>query len=123
MTTYMNSKTSTINKKATVFDVARHAGVSKSTVSLVLTQSDKVSDKAKLKVEQAIEAIGYVYNREAASMRSRRSNLVAIVINDLTNPYSAQLAVGLEQHIRKMGLFSMLVNSAEDLTYSTAIGA
>lgn len=115
MSIYTNSKTSTKNKKATVFDVARHAGVSKSTVSLVLTQSDKVSDKAKLKVEQAIDEIGYVYNREAASMRSRRSNLVAIVINDLTNPYSAQLAVGLEKNIRKMGLFSMLVNSGEDL--------
>ena len=115
MTTQKNCNTALKNKKATVFDVARHAGVSKSTVSLVLTQSNKVSDKAKLKVEQAIEAIGYVYNREAASMRSRRSNLVAIVINDLTNPYSAQLAVGLEQHIRKMGLFSMLVNSGEDL--------
>ncbi len=112
----MNANNAIKNKKATVFDVARHAGVSKSTVSLVLTQSDKVSDKARLKVEAAIEAIGYVYNREAASMRSKRSNLVAIVINDLTNPYSAQLAVGLEQHIRKMGLFSMLVNSAEDLT-------
>lgn len=102
-------------QKVTVFDVARHAGVSKSTVSLVLTRSDKVSQKAKEKVEQAIDAIGYVYNREAASLRSRKSNLIAIVINDLTNPYSAQLAVGLEQHIRKMGLFSMLVNSGEDL--------
>ena len=107
--------TSKKNQKVTVFDVARHAGVSKSTVSLVLTQSDKVSQKAKEKVEQAIDAIGYVYNREAASLRSRKSNLIAIVINDLTNPYSAQLAVGLEQHIRKMGLFSMMVNSAEDL--------
>jgi LacI family transcriptional regulator len=103
------------NQKVTVFDVARYAGVSKSTVSLVLTQSDKVSQKSKEKVEAAIDAIGYVYNREAASLRSRKSNLVAIVINDLTNPYSAQLAVGLEQHIRKMGLFSMLVNSGEDL--------
>jgi LacI family transcriptional regulator len=107
--------TSKKSQKVTVFDVARHAGVSKSTVSLVLTQSDKVSQKAKEKVEQAIDAIGYVYNREAASLRSRKSNLIAIVINDLTNPYSAQLAVGLEQHIRKMGLFSMLVNSAENL--------
>jgi len=102
-------------KSVTVFDVAREAGVSKSTVSLVLTQSEKVSDKAKLKVEKAIEKTGYVYNRDAASLRSRRSNLVAIVINDLTNPYSAQLAVGLEEQIRKMGMFSMLVNSGENV--------
>lgn len=106
-------KVNTSTKRATVFDVAKAAGVSKSTVSLVLTQSDKVSDTAKEKVLQAIEQTGYVYNREAASMRSRRSNLVAIVINDLTNPYSAQLAVGLEKNIRQMGMFSMLVNSGE----------
>lgn len=102
-----------INKSVTVFDVAEEAGVSKSTVSLVLTRSNKVSAKAKQKVEKAIEKIGYVYNRDAASLRSRKSNLVAIVINDLTNPYSAQLAVGLERQIRQMGLFSMLVNSGE----------
>ncbi|SFD34094.1 LacI family DNA-binding transcriptional regulator [Pseudoalteromonas denitrificans] len=109
------------SKSVTVFDVAREAGVSKSTVSLVLTQSDKVSDKAKLKVEKAIEKTGYVYNRDAASLRSRRSNLVAIVINDLTNPYSAQLAVGLEAQIRKMGMFSMLVNSAESVETQTQL--
>ena len=97
-------------KSVTVFDVARAAGVSKSTVSLVLTNSNKVSDKARQKVEKAIKETGYVYNRDAASLRSKRSNLVAIVINDLTNPYSAQLAVGLERQIRQMGLFSMLVN-------------
>lgn len=108
-------------KSVTVFDVARHAGVSKSTVSLVLTRSDKVSDKAKLKVEAAIEATGYVYNREAAGLRSRRSNLVAIVINDLTNPYSAQLVVGLEQHIRQMGMFSMIVNSGESVDTQTEL--
>lgn len=103
------------SKTVTVFDVARAAGVSKSTVSLVLNGSNKVSDKARQKVEKAIKETGYVYNRDAASLRSRKSNLVAIVINDLTNPYSAQLAVGLERQIRQMGLFSMLVNSGEDV--------
>jgi len=107
--------------KVTVIDVAKKAGVSKSTVSLVLTGSNKVSDKAKQKVEKAIDEIGYVYNRDAASLRSKRSNLVAIVINDLKNPYSAQLAVGLEQQIRQMGLFSMLVNSGEDVETQSSL--
>jgi len=109
------------SKNVTVFDVAEKAGVSKSTVSLVLTGSTKVSDKAKLKVEKAIDEIGYVYNRDAASLRSRKSNLIAIVINDLTNPYSAQLAVGLEIQIRQMGLFSMLVNSGENVETQTSL--
>lgn len=102
------------HKSITVLDVAKLAGVSKSTVSLVLTQSEKVSDKSKLKVQKAIDELGYVYNRDAASLRSRRSNLVAIVINDLTNPYAAQLIVELEKHIGRLGLFSMIVNSGED---------
>ncbi|MCF6440569.1 LacI family DNA-binding transcriptional regulator [Pseudoalteromonas luteoviolacea] len=101
-------------EKITIFDVAKEAQVSKSTVSLVLTHSDKVSDKSKEKVLKAIEKLGYVYNRDAAALRSKRSNLVAVVINDLTNPYSAQLAVGLEKHIYALGMVPMLVNTGED---------
>lgn len=99
----------------TVVDVAKKAGVSKSTVSLVLTNSNKVSEKSKRKVIKAIEETGYVYNRDAASLRSKRSNLVAIVINDLTNPYSTQLTVALEQQIRSIGMFAILVSSGESV--------
>ena len=107
--------------KITIFDVAREAQVSKSTVSLVLTNSDKVSDKSKEKVLHAIDKLGYVYNRDAAALRSRRSNLVALVINDLTNPYSAQIAVGLENHIHALGMLPMLVNTAESVERQTQV--
>ncbi|MBB1432837.1 LacI family DNA-binding transcriptional regulator [Pseudoalteromonas sp. SG43-6] len=107
--------------KITIFDVAREAQVSKSTVSLVLTHSDKVSDKSKEKVLHAIDKLGYVYNRDAAALRSRRSNLVALVINDLTNPYSAQIAVGLENHIHALGMLPMLVNTAENVERQTQV--
>ncbi|MCF6436643.1 LacI family DNA-binding transcriptional regulator [Pseudoalteromonas sp. MMG022] len=103
------------SEKVTIWDVAAAAGVSKSTVSLVLTQSDKVSDKSKQRVLGAIEQLGYIYNREAAALRSKRSNLVALVINDLTDPYTAQLAVELESHIYALGLVPMLVSTNESL--------
>lgn len=111
------------NKSITVHDVARVAGVSKSTVSLVLRGSEKASDRAKEKVQKAIEQTGYIYNRDAAAMRSKSSDLVAIVINDLTNPYSAKLAVALEQHIRELGLMATLVNTSEDVTTQSQIVA
>lgn len=112
---YVNLNTTNNSKQSvTVHDVARVAGVSKSTVSLVLRGSDKASEKAKEKVHQAIKKTGYVYNREAAAMRSKSSDLVAIVINDLTNPYSAKLAVALEKHIRELGLMATLVNTSEN---------
>lgn len=107
--------------KITIFDVAREAQVSKSTVSLVLTNSDKVSDKSKEKVLHAIDKLGYVYNRDAAALRSRRSNLVALVINDLTNPYSAQIALGVENHIHTLGMLPMLVNTAESVERQTQV--
>ncbi len=116
---FMNDHSNT--KSVTVIDVAKKAGVSKSTVSLVLTKSNKVSEKSKRKVEKAIDVLGYVYNRDAASLRSRKSNIIAIITNDLRNPYSAQLAVGLEQQIRQMGLFSMLVNSGENVETQTSL--
>jgi len=47
-------------KSVTIFDVAERAGVSKSTVSLVLTQSDKVGNKSKQKILKAIDELGYV---------------------------------------------------------------
>lgn len=108
-------------KKITVFDVASEAGVSKSSVSLVLTGSSKVSEKTRNKVNAAIQKTGYVYNRDAAALRNKKSNLVAIVINDLTNPYSAQLAVALEQQVNAIGMFSMLVNSNEDVERQTQL--
>ncbi|BBN81334.1 LacI family transcriptional regulator [Pseudoalteromonas sp. A25] len=97
----------------TIHDVARVAGVSKSTVSLVL-RGGKTSALAQQKVRSAIEQIGYVYNREAASMRSKSSDLIAIVVNDLTNPYCAKLAVALETHIRQLGFMTTLVNTNEN---------
>ncbi|MEI8618993.1 LacI family DNA-binding transcriptional regulator [Pseudoalteromonas sp. B193] len=102
-------------KSVTIFDVAERAGVSKSTVSLVLTQSDKVGNKSKQKILKAIDELGYVYNRDAAAMRSKRSNLVAIVINDLTNPAMAHLATSLQLLLNDNGLQAMIVSSNNSL--------
>ncbi len=108
-------------KSITIHDVAKEAGVSKSTVSLVLTQSDKVSKKSKLKVEQAIDKTGYVYNRDAASLRSRQSNLVAIVINDLANAFTLSFVKSIETKLRNSGMFSMLVTCNDEIETQTKL--
>ncbi|NOU51014.1 LacI family DNA-binding transcriptional regulator [Pseudoalteromonas sp. JBTF-M23] len=101
-------------QSVTIHDVARVAGVSKSTVSLVLQGKGKTSALAKEKVHAAIQQTGYVYNREAAALRSKSSDLVAIVVNDLTTPYCAKLAVTLENHIRALGFMTTLVNTNDN---------
>ena len=95
-------------------DVARAAGVSRSTVSLVLRNSPLVKRETRLRVEEAIERLGYVYNRNAANLRRRTSDMVAIVINDLTNPFFAELAVGLEEALEAAGYVSLMANTGED---------
>lgn len=65
------AKSDTGRKRVTLTDVARAAGVSKSTVSLVLNDSPLIKKETQQKVQQAIEQLGYVYNRFAANLRSQ----------------------------------------------------
>jgi len=100
--------------RVTVTDLARAAGVSRSTVSLVLRDSPLVKRETRAKVEVAIERLGYVYNRSAANLRRSASDLVALVINDLTNPFFAELAVGLEEALADAGFVALMANTSED---------
>ncbi|MBV9703193.1 MAG: LacI family DNA-binding transcriptional regulator, partial [Methylobacteriaceae bacterium] len=77
--------------RATIIDIARLAGVSKSTVSLVLKNSTLVKAETRERVLGAMQALGYVYNRGAANLRLARSNIVGMVISDLMNPFFTEL--------------------------------
>jgi LacI family transcriptional regulator len=100
--------------RVTIIDVARRAGVSKSTVSLVLSESGLVAEPTRDRVKAAMRALGYVYHRGAASLRASSSVLVGMVISDLTNPFFAELAVGIEDAVYKLGFTPILANTNED---------
>ncbi len=98
----------------TLRDLARHAGVSPATVSLVLRKSPLVADATRARVQAAIQTLGYVYNRGAASLRSRRTHTVGAAMNELSNPYFAGLTTALEQALTRVGHTVFLSNSQED---------
>ena len=100
--------------RVTIIDVARRAGVSKSTVSLVLSGSELVAEATKLRVNEAMQALGYVYHRGAASLRAASSDLVGIVIGDLKNPFFAELTAGIEDALFQRGFTPILANTNED---------
>jgi LacI family transcriptional regulator len=100
--------------RATIIDIAERAGVSKSTVSLVLSDSPLVKAETRRRVEAAMGALGYVYNRGAANLRRARSSIVGMVINDLTNPFFAELAVGIEQALQGSDHIPFLAHTGED---------
>lgn len=100
--------------KATIIDIARQAGVSKSTVSLVLQGSGLIKPETASRVRRAIDDVGYVYNRGAANLRKAHSNVIGMVINDLTNPFFAELAVGMERVFQSSGVVPFIANTAEN---------
>ncbi|WP_163833541.1 LacI family DNA-binding transcriptional regulator [Spartinivicinus ruber] len=99
----------------TIPDIAAAAGVSKSTVSLALQDSPKIKPETKRKVLKAAKQLGYVYNRAAANLRRRSSEIIGMVINDLTNPFFAELAVALERSFTDSGYVVMMANTSEDM--------
>jgi LacI family transcriptional regulator len=81
----------------TLMDVAGRAGVSKSTVSNVIRGTALVARATRERVERAIAETGYHPNAIARSLKARTSTALGFVVPDLTNPFYAQLAVGVER--------------------------
>jgi LacI family transcriptional regulator len=103
-----------MGRRPTIVDVAREAGVSKSTVSLVLQGSPLVKRATREAVEQAMAAVGYVYNRAAANLRGRGRDLVGLVINDLRNPFFTEFAASAQETFARHGYATVIANTDED---------
>lgn len=94
----------------TMRDVARLAGVSVGTVSNVLNEPTRVVDETRARVEQAIEALGYVRNFSARQLRSGSSRVVGLVVFSL-DTFLADLARGVEDVANENGCVVILCNS------------
>lgn len=100
--------------RITLVDVAKHCGVSRATVSLVLNDSPLVNDKTAERVRAAMSELGYVKNRAAASLRTQRSDAIGVVLTQITNPYFAEFAAGLQDTLTASGTVPLLAVSNED---------
>eukprot|EP01037_Dinobryon_pediforme_P006459 gene6459-6526_t len=102
-------------KNVTIVDIAEAAGVSRAAVSLVLRDKPGVGPEARLRVRRAMRDLGYVYNRGAANLRQSRSSVVGMIINDLANPFFAQLAMGIDRALQISGVMPFMANTAENV--------
>lgn len=89
--------------QAGIVDVARAAGVSVSTVSQVLSGNRPVSEATRGKVMAAIAELDYVPHPGARSLRSRRTESVALLVPDITNPFYPLVAVGMQDVLLPAG--------------------
>lgn len=110
-----------MSRRPTIKDVAREAGVSKSTVSLVLQNNPAVKAETRSRVQAAMARIGYVYNRAAATLRSESTGLIGLVINDLRNPFFAEFATSLQMALSAGGYAAVVANTDNDAALQTHV--
>lgn len=96
-----------------MIDVAKDAGVSVATVSRVLNGIPVRTDLEE-SVRAAIERTGYILDRTARSLRRQVSEVIALVVADIENPFFTALARGVEDIAQGAGLSVVLCNSDED---------
>ena len=98
------------DRPPTIRTVAARAGVSKSLVSLVLQNSPRVSEEKRRAVLQAVAELGYRPDPAARSLAERRTRTIGVVIDDLSNPWYAELLDGLRPVLHDHGLRPLLAD-------------
>ena len=99
-------------KLSTIADALK---VSTATVSLALRDSPLVADKTRERIKEHARAIGYIYNRRAASLRTSRSGIVGVVVHDIMNPVYAEILRSIESELDRGRQTFLLCNHYDDL--------
>jgi len=97
--------------RPTISDLAREAGVSRSTASRVMSGQGYVAQPVRVRVRAVAERLGYVPDAVARSLRHRATRSVGVLISDLRNPFYADLAAAVEGTLRARGYHMILANS------------
>src|SRR5882757_6455584 len=100
--------------KHTMQDVARLAGVSTSTVSAVINDRVPVSPGRKKRVRDAMAALDYHPDEVARSLKTGRTNVIGVVVPDITNAFFPEVVRGVEEAARQAGYGVLLCDSNED---------
>jgi LacI family transcriptional regulator len=113
--------TGSTSRNPTIHDVARVAAVSLATVSRVINRKKSVSDDARLRVQRAIDALGYERDTGAANMRRRTTQTVAIAIRDFSIAPNATSIQAIEAVLRAAGYTVLLASTCDDKAIELAL--
>ncbi|MBO1909935.1 LacI family DNA-binding transcriptional regulator, partial [Microvirga sp. 3-52] len=99
--------------KVTIMDVANHANVSKATVSRVINDNPKVANEIRQRVLLSIKELGYRPNAFARNLANNSSNVIGLILPDITNPYFPVIARGIEDAAHQEG-FSLFISNTDN---------
>lgn len=106
------SHTEVTMNRLTIIDVAKEAGLSKSTVSRVIRGGGQsVSPQTRQRVLDAIQKLGYEHNALASSLRTNKTHTVLFIIPDIVNPFWPEVARGVQDALRSEGFVMVLASS------------
>jgi LacI family repressor for deo operon, udp, cdd, tsx, nupC, and nupG len=98
-----------------IYDVAKLANVSIATVSRVITNAHPVTERTKSKVLKAIEELNYQPNISARHLRRMETNLILVVVPDITNSFFSRVLRGIEYQAANNGYEVLLVDTENNI--------
>jgi LacI family transcriptional regulator, sucrose operon repressor len=99
---------------STISDIAKLAGVAKSTVSRYLN-GGSVGDATKKKIEQAIKETGYTPNPFAQSLKAKKTNIIGTIVPRLDSFASSQTLMGIDEQLKRMNYQMLISNTSQNL--------
>jgi LacI family transcriptional regulator len=105
--------------QSTIYDIARLAGVSPSTVSRALNKPGRISAKTEARIREVAEALGYRLNPLARALPTGRTRTIALILSDITNPVYFDLVRGAERVAASNGYILILAESQESAELET----
>lgn len=107
-----------MKKSVTIRDVAKESGLSIATVSRHLNRKGSISEQAEKKIKDVMARLDYKPNEVARSLSNRKTNTIALIIPDITNPFFPELVVAIEGHAKEKGYRLLLINTQEEVLHS-----
>ena len=111
-----------MQKKIDIEYIAKAAGVSRSTVSRVLTNKSNVKEETRQKVEDVMREANYHPSIMARGLATGRLNIIALIVSDIRNPFYAELVWTINNCLREQGYLMTLYNSTP-VSYTHRISA
>lgn len=102
-------------------DVAREAGVSRSTVSRCLSGDRRISDATRLRVQETANRLGYHVNKIARSMNTRKSDLIGLVTSGLSDPFRVEFLDKLILAIQQSGYRPLVIDVSDPAQMGTSM--
>lgn len=101
---------------ATIYDIAKKAGVSITTVSRVINNHPYVHEETRQRVKQVLEETNFIPNSNASSLVRKTTNTLAVIVPDITNNFFTTLLRGIEDKANENGFAVIFGNTDENST-------